>query len=136
MSDKIRGEVGKTYTLENGMQYRISAVNGYNEITDKILWEAGKEYTLRNGLRVKIDATDRGGDFPIHGAFIKSLGEWVQICFTLSGKNSAHLTHDYDLVPPALPRIKGECWLVVKANRNMIELVAGTKSEACRAFRR
>ena len=97
-----------------------------------IPWEAGKEYTLRNGLRVKIDATDRGGGFPIHGAFLSRTEKyWVQSKFGLSGENSNGL-NDYDLLPPAPPRIKGECWLVVKANRNMSELVAGSKNEAKR----
>ena len=81
-----------------------------------IPWEAGKEYTLKNGMRVKIDAINRGGHYPIHGAFFSLKHNcWLPTSFQAHGSNK-DLGSDYDLVPPAAPRIKGECWLVVTSS--------------------
>ena len=87
-------------------------------MSDKIPWEAGKEYTLQNGWRCRIYATDGSGNQSIHGAYwLKSPKGWIPAFWNCKGTNielGKLPGSGFDLVPPAPPRIKGECWLVVE----------------------
>ena len=80
-----------------------------------IPWEAGKEYTLRNGFCYRVYALDGGGGWKIHGAYFNPVyEEWVFMGLSENGKYFSN--SDFDLLPPASPRIKGECWLVVTSS--------------------
>lgn len=58
------------------------------------------EYTTRSGFPVRIYATDAGGNYPVHGAFLKD-GEWIQNDWCISGKfDRSDTTPDgLDLIP-------------------------------------
>ena len=82
-------------------------------MSDKIPWEVGKEYTLRNGAKVQIFATDNACGWPIQGRYYDDKYHgWLGAFWGYDGHMQGR-TGDFDLMPPAKPRIKGECWLVL-----------------------
>ena len=89
-------------------------------MSDKIPWEVGKEYALQIGWKARIYATDGYGFSIIHGAYFHENQKiWIPICWDTRGiatKEKALFGNNFDLLPPALPRIKGECWLVVTSS--------------------
>ena len=95
-------------------------------MSDKIPWEVGKEYALQIGWKARIYATDGYGFSIIHGAYFHENQKiWIPICWDTRGieaKEKALFGNNFDLLPPAPPRIKGECWLVVTENRGMISV--------------
>ena len=82
-------------------------------MSNKMPWEAGNEYTLINGYRYRVYATDGGTQKPIHGAYHTPIG-WIFCDLYINGSHENN--KDFDLLPPAPPRIKGECWLVVTSS--------------------
>ena len=46
--------------------------------------DKNKQYKTRNGLPVEIYATDRGGEYPVHGAILKD-GVWRPESWTIAG---------------------------------------------------
>ena len=57
-----------------------------NTITPK----KGKEYTLRNGMRYRCYATEAGGEYTVHGAYLES-GIWRICNHTSEGRFSPQL---------------------------------------------
>ena len=60
--------------------------------------KAGGKYLTRDGREARVYTTDGGGDFPVHGAFLRN-GEWVIEEWNLNGGfNFFGLTYALDLV--------------------------------------
>ena len=83
-------------------------------MSEKMLWEVGKEYKTLGGKRARIYATDGVGDNHIHGAYFREeVNRWSAAQWDNEGKMGYSPGCVLNLLPPAKPRIKGECWLVI-----------------------
>ena len=63
--------------------------------------EVGKTYKTRNGREVRIYAVDGGKRDPIHGAVMKTNGQWVSYSWRADG-HYLEQDSDWDIVIPPL----------------------------------
>lgn len=60
--------------------------------------EVGKFYKTRGGYKFRVYATDGGGDYPIHGAYL-IMDRWSFVMLTKEGAyNTTWETTDFDLI--------------------------------------
>jgi hypothetical protein len=64
--------------------------------------EAGNLYKTRNGTKIEIYRTDRGGKYPVHGAYFENdfRKEWKQTDWTLEGQHTAGDISNLDIIAP------------------------------------
>ena len=77
--------------------------------------EMGKKYRLASGALYRLFCVDGGGNYPVLGAYLDPRDNlWTHIAHKSNG--SSNMSQDtYDLVE-VKPRIKGEFWVVHRAN--------------------
>jgi hypothetical protein len=79
--------------------------------------DKNKKYKTRSGLDVRIYATDGGGEYSVHGAYLDG-GEWEQESWTESGHHLSGVdcgSLDLVEVVPLLER-----WIVVQESNGYI----------------
>ena len=75
--------------------------------------DKSKTYRTRDGREVRIYATDGGGTYPVHGAFLDE-GAWRSYTWTKDGEADLDVNYrkDLDLIE-VKPRIRRTVWLNV-----------------------
>ena len=99
--------------------------------------DKNKQYRTRNGLPVEIYATDRGGNYPVHGALLDG-GIWCPRSWTSEGNLVACQLNDLDIIE-VKPRIQLTAWINiypdglsgVHRTREQADEHAGPHRKAC-----